>query len=66
VDGVGVAMGITPYIDDDLAAGRLVAPFDISIPKTLRWYLVYREARREEAAFAAFREWIKKAAGAPE
>lgn len=66
VDGVGVAMGITPYIDDDLAAGRLVAPFDISIPKTLRWYLVYRVARLEEAAFAAFREWIKKAAGAPE
>jgi LysR family transcriptional regulator, glycine cleavage system transcriptional activator len=43
-----------------------VAPFDIRIPKTLRWYLVYREARLEEAAFAAFREWIKKAAGAPE
>ena len=27
-DGFGVAMGIRPYIDDDLAAGRLVAPFD--------------------------------------
>lgn len=64
VDGVGVAMGITPYIDDDLAAGRLVAPFDISIPKELRWYLVYQEARADEPAFAAFRDWIKKAAGA--
>ena len=27
VDGLGIAMGIRPYIDDDLAAGRLVAPF---------------------------------------
>lgn len=63
VDGVGVAMGITPYVDDDLAAGRLVAPFDISIPKKLRWYLVYREARAEEPAFAAFRDWITQAAG---
>lgn len=26
-DGVGVAMGISPYVDDDLKAGRLVAPF---------------------------------------
>jgi LysR family glycine cleavage system transcriptional activator len=26
-DGVGVAMGISPYVDDDLAAGRLKAPF---------------------------------------
>src|SRR5258708_8693357 len=29
-DGLGVAMGIRPYIDDDLAAGRLVAPFALS------------------------------------
>src|SRR5215470_5848454 len=26
-DGVGVAMGISPYVDDDIKAGRLVAPF---------------------------------------
>ena len=30
VDGLGIAMGIRPYIDDDLAAGRLVAPFALS------------------------------------
>ena len=36
-------MGIRPYIDDDLAAGRLVAPFALSVPKGMRWYLVYRE-----------------------
>src|SRR5471030_269567 len=32
-DGLGVAMWIRPYIDDDLAAGRLVAPFALSVPK---------------------------------
>lgn len=62
VDGVGVAMGITPYVDDDLAAGRLVAPFDAWIPKKLRWYLVYRDARADEPAFAAFRNWIRDSA----
>ena len=30
VDGLGIAMGIRPYIDDDLAAGRLVAPFALA------------------------------------
>ena len=30
VDGLGIAMGIRPYIDDDLAAGRLVAPFALT------------------------------------
>src|ERR1041385_7203007 len=61
-DGVGVAMGIRPYIDDDLAAGRLGAPFALSVPKRARWYLVYRAAREGEPAFIAFRDWIVRAA----
>src|SRR5205823_7272996 len=61
-DGVGVAMGIRPYIDDDLAAGRLVAPFTLSVPKGARWHLVCRPAREAEPAFAAFRDWIVQAA----
>jgi len=62
-DGVGVAMGIRPYIDDDLAAGRLVTPFGLTVPKGKDWYLVYRAARRDEKVFAAFRTWLMRAAG---
>ena len=62
IDGVGVAMGIQPYIDDDLAAGRLVAPFALSVPKGMRWYLVYRSFRTEQRDFGAFRRWIIHAA----
>ena len=65
VDGLGIAMGIRPYIDDDLAAGRLVAPFALSVPKGMRWYLVYRSFRTEQRDFAAFRRWIMRAAAAP-
>jgi LysR family transcriptional regulator, glycine cleavage system transcriptional activator len=57
-DGIGIAVGIRPYIDDDLAAGRLVTPFALTIPKGEAWYLVYKPARREEPAFAAFRDWL--------
>jgi LysR family glycine cleavage system transcriptional activator len=64
-DGLGVAMGIRPYIDDDLAAGRLVAPFALSVPKGMRWYLVYRSFRTEQRDFAAFRRWIIRAATGP-
>jgi LysR family transcriptional regulator, glycine cleavage system transcriptional activator len=64
-DGLGVAMGIRPYIDDDLAAGRLVAPFALSVPKGMRWYLVYRSFRTESRDFVAFRRWIIRAAAAP-
>ncbi len=62
VDGLGIAMGIRPYIDDDLAAGRLVAPFAFSVPKGMRWYLVYRGFRTGQRDFAAFRRWIIRAA----
>src|SRR5438270_1179452 len=62
LDGLGVAMGIRPYIDDDLAAGRLVAPFAMSVPKGMRWYLIYRSYRTEQRDFAAFRRWIVRAA----
>lgn len=65
IDGLGIAMGIRPYIDDDLAAGRLVAPFDLSVPKGMRWYLVYRSFRTEPRDFAAFRRWIMRAAAEP-
>lgn len=64
-DGLGIAMGIRPYIDDDLAAGRLIAPFDLSVPKGMRWYLVYRRFRTEQRDFAAFRRWIIHAAAGP-
>jgi LysR family transcriptional regulator, glycine cleavage system transcriptional activator len=61
-DGVGVAMGIRPYIEDDLKAGRLVAPFALSIPSGEQWFLIYRAFRAEELGFAAFRTWIHAAA----
>jgi LysR family glycine cleavage system transcriptional activator len=64
-DGLGVAMGIRPYIDDDLAAGRLVAPFALTVPKGMRWYLVYRSFQTEQRDFAAFRRWIIRAAAGP-
>jgi LysR family transcriptional regulator, glycine cleavage system transcriptional activator len=65
VDGLGVAMGIRPYIDDDLAAGRLIAPFAMTVPKGMRWYLVYRSFQTEQRDFAAFRRWIMHAAAEP-
>lgn len=65
VDGLGVTMGIRPYIDDDLAAERLVAPFALTVPKGMRWYLVYRSFQTGQRDFAAFRRWIMRSAAGP-
>lgn len=61
-DGVGVAMGIRPYIDDDLRAGRLVAPFALTVPKGKEWHLAYRDYQRDRRDFAAFRRWLMQEA----
>lgn len=66
LDGLGVAMGVRPYIDDDLAAGRLVAPFPRSVSKGMRWYLVHHAAREAEPGFLAFRDWLIAACAAPQ
>ena len=58
VDGVGVTIGLRPYVVDDLASGRLVAPFKLAVPKGQAWYLVYRPFRQDDAALVAFRDWL--------
>lgn len=62
-DGVGISIGIRPYVDDDLAAGRLVTPFALAVPKGGGWYLVHHPDRAGDPALAAFRGWILAAAG---
>jgi LysR family glycine cleavage system transcriptional activator len=63
-EGVGVAMGVSPYVDDDLRGGRLATPFKQSVSKGESWHLIYREFRKDEPAFLAFRAWIRRVAAA--
>lgn len=65
MDGVGVAMGITPYIYDDIKAGRLITPFPSAVSKGKAWYLIYREDRAIDPAFHTFRNWLMNQAHAP-
>jgi LysR family transcriptional regulator, glycine cleavage system transcriptional activator len=60
IDGLGVAMGPTALVADDLAAGRLMTPFpDISLPA--RSYFAYLpEARRTDPHIAVFCDWLEQ------
>ena len=58
IDGMGVAMGRTSYVQDDIAKGRLVVPFRIALPSNAGFYLVSPDGRRESAKLAAFRQWL--------
>jgi len=58
IDGIGVAMGRTSYVEADIAKGRLVVPFKITLPADAGFYLVSPEARADSTKLAAFRQWL--------
>ncbi len=58
IEGVGVALGRTALVERDLAAGRLVAPFDISLPIEAAYYVVAPNATADRPKIKAFREWL--------
>ena len=58
IDGIGVAMGRTSYVQDDIAKGRLVVPFEIALPADAGFYLVSPEGVAEPPKLRAFRQWL--------
>jgi LysR family glycine cleavage system transcriptional activator len=58
IDGLGVAIGRTTYVETDIAAGRLVVPFAIRLPADAGFYLVTPEERPDTPKLKAFRAWL--------
>jgi LysR family glycine cleavage system transcriptional activator len=58
IDGLGVAMGRTSYVEADIAKGRLVVPFKITLPADAGFYLVSPEIRADPPKLRAFRQWL--------
>jgi LysR family glycine cleavage system transcriptional activator len=58
IDGIGVAMGQTAYVADDIAKGRLVVPFDITLPADAGFYIVAPQGKATAPKINAFRDWL--------
>ena len=66
IEGQGVALAKTVLVDGDLAAGRLVMPFDLSVcdPLNFSYFLVSPAQTAQVPKVAAFRTWVlSEAAG---
>lgn len=64
VQGQGVALGSPALVADDLAAGRLAKPFDLSVPVDFCYFVVAPPATAELPRVRAFRDWlVAEAAG---
>jgi LysR family glycine cleavage system transcriptional activator len=58
VRGEGVVLGRSALIADELAAGRLVRPFKLSLPASFAYYLVYPPRALQRPSVKAFRDWL--------
>ncbi len=58
LEGQGLVLVSDSLAKDELAAGRLVRPFDISLPMSFCYNLVYPIADSQKPKVVAFREWI--------
>lgn len=58
VDGLGVALGRTRFVEADIAAGRLVVPFDVVLPADAGFYIVAPAETADTPKIALFRDWL--------
>jgi LysR family transcriptional regulator, glycine cleavage system transcriptional activator len=66
--GDAVALADFVMVANDLAEGRLVRPFELSIkvPSEYAYFLVYPEASASDRRVAAFRDWMLSETAGPE
>lgn len=63
--GLGVALVRSSLAEGDLAAGRLVAPFDLALETEEAFYVVAPADRARHPHAEAFRTWLLAEAGGP-
>ena len=56
--GEGVVLARSALAADDLVAGRLVRPFELSLPAELAYYIVYPVRALQRPKVKAFRDWV--------
>jgi LysR family glycine cleavage system transcriptional activator len=58
IDGAGVAMGQHALVAADLAAGRLVAPFGLTLGLADAFWLIYPRRLEDDPFIGTFRDWL--------
>lgn len=62
INGEGVALGSLALAADDLAAGRLVSPFDLTLSLGTSYHIVYPQGALNDPKVRAFRDWLMEEA----
>ncbi len=58
IDGSGVLLGRRSLAARDLAEGRLVEPFELTLPVSFSYYIVSPEPLADRQKVISFRDWL--------
>ena len=58
LDGQGIALGILPFVEEDLRSGRLLRPFALAIDPGQAYYLINRRQNASKSAVRKVRKWL--------
>jgi LysR family glycine cleavage system transcriptional activator len=58
IEGQGIALGSTTFVEDHLESGKLVKPFDVTLVNDFCYYVVCPESHLKNPAVRAFKEWL--------
>jgi len=58
IDGQGIALGSSAFVQDYLDSGRLVKPFEINLVNDFAYFVVCPESHLRNPAVAAFKQWL--------
>ena len=58
VEGLGIALGRTRFVEADIAVGRPMVPFDVVLPADADCYIVAPGQTADVPTIALFRDWL--------
>ena len=58
IDGQGIALGSTTFVEEHLESGKLIKPFDIVLLNEFSYYVVCPQSHLNNPAVVAFKDWL--------
>ena len=59
LEGQGIALVIKQHIEPEIAEGRLVMPFSITLPSPYAYFLVTSRTANRQPVVTAFSDWLR-------
>ncbi|MCP5085014.1 MAG: LysR family transcriptional regulator [Alphaproteobacteria bacterium] len=60
LDGKGAGLGILPFVADDIASGRLIQPWPMTVDPGDAYYLIYNSRTLEREPVRTVRDWLQQ------